>query len=83
MSQILIDLQVPALCAEYDLFVPDDAPIADIIPLLAKGLADMSSGRYCPSGRELLAARGPERLLDPQKTLSDYAIADGSALMLL
>ena len=43
----------------------------------------MSSGRYCPSGRELLAARGPERLLDPQKTLSDYAIADGSALMLL
>lgn len=83
MGQVLINLQVPAVNVNYDLFAPDEAAIKDIVPLLAKGVSDMSNGNYCISGMEQLASREPDRLLNPRKSLADYGISDGSVLMLL
>lgn len=83
MSDILIKLYVPVIDSEYDLFVPGDVRIEQVINLLAKGVADMNNGQYTASGHELLIVRAPDRLLNPALTLRSYGISDGSVLMML
>lgn len=83
MSKILVRLSVPALGDEFDLFVPPNLKIRLLTGILAKGVSELSRGRYNLSGEEMLNQRMPNRLLDPGKTLAEYGVEDGADLVLL
>ncbi len=83
MEKLLIRLYVPALMQHYDLFMPQDVPVARLLPVMTEGLVQLSQGRYSPSGRECLMASGAEAPLQPEKTLYDYGIQDGDRLLLI
>lgn len=83
MGKILVGLSVPAINWRSDLFVPTEVPIALLTKVLAKGVADLSDGRYSVSDRELLTLREPSLLLHPDKCLQDYGMQDGAQLILL
>ena len=83
MEKLLIHLYVPALMQDYDLFVPQDVPIARVILVLTDGVAQQSQGKYCPSQRECLIPAGADAPLRPDKTLADYGIQDGEMLLLI
>ena len=54
MEKILIDLYVPSIQMGYDVFVPSDLTLRELLPLLLEGVVDLSGGKYKVSGRELL-----------------------------
>lgn len=83
MEKILIGLIVPAVSLHLDLFVPPESTFEQLTALIARGVAELSSGRYCVSGMEVLTLRDPDLLPDPHLTLADYGIQDGAQLVLL
>ena len=83
MEKILVGLFIPAVKLHMDLFVPQNSRIGVLTEILARGVADLSDGRYCVSGYELLSTREPDALLDPALTLADYGIQDGAQLILM
>jgi len=83
MEKILVSLDVPILGEKYDIFVPEDIKISSLTEVLAQGVFDVSGGKYAVSGREMLMLLEPELLLDPQKTLGDYDVGDGSPMMMI
>ena len=83
MNKILVGLSVPAINWHADLFIPPEAQIAQLTAVLAEGVADLSDGRYTVSENELLTLRDPDKLLQPDKCLSDYGVQDGAQLVLL
>lgn len=83
LSTILVRLRVPVLDEQFDLMVPLDMPISLLSDVTAKGLEDLSNGRYSSSGYELLAMERPDLLLNPSLTLRNYGIPDGADLILL
>ena len=83
MDKLLISLHVPALNEKFDLFVPAELAIVDLTPVIAKGVAGISNGRYIVTGMELLSGKDDQILFDPHKTLADYSVPDGAELMLL
>ena len=83
MGTIRVGLSVPAINWRSDLCVPTEVPIALLTTVLAKGVADLSDGRYSVSDRELLTLREPSLLLHPDKCLQDYGMQDGAQLILL
>lgn len=82
MDKILIKLQVPAVQGRFDLFVPRALEISTLTKIIAEGVEDLCNGRYVSSHEEMLNQKDPDRLFDPQKTLLDYGVTDGSVLVL-
>ena len=83
MEKILVGLFIPAVKWHMDLFVPQSTRIGSLTQILAKGVCELTDGRYSVSGKELLSLRDPDVLLNPTLTLADYGIQDGAQLILM
>lgn len=83
MEKILINLSVPSVQENYDVFVPSDLEIGTLVCVLASGVQDLCNGRYSISEKEMLIRTSPDAVLNPNKTLSDYDIDDGTRLVLI
>ena len=83
MEKLLINLYVPSLMQDYDLFVPQEVEIQKTLSLIADGVVELSGGRYQKSGKEVLIRDGTNKPLHPWKTLYDYDIMDGERLILV
>ena len=83
MEEILVNVEVPSIQENYDIFVPADLQIAVLADVLANGVRELTNGRYGRSGKEMLLRLAPDILLDPEKRLRDYGVGDGARLMLL
>ena len=79
----MIQLQVPLLEQEFNVWVPVDVPVADVCKTLSEGVRELSQNLYCPSGSEMLIELNGRRLLDPARTLLDYGVGNGDSLLLL
>lgn len=82
MKKTLVGLSVPAIQEQFDLFVPVNMDIAELVKLLVEGVGELYSGHYIPSEMNLLTMKEPDLLLQPGKTLEDYGAADGTQLVL-
>lgn len=82
MKKTLVGLSVPAIQEQFDLLVPVNMDIAELVKLLAEGVMELYSGHYVPSEMSLLTMKEPDLLLQPGKTLEDYGAADGTQLVL-
>ena len=83
VKKCLIHLRVPSIRREYDVWMPQDVQIRTVCQVLADGIREMSEGLYCCSDKEMLIKPENEWLLNPEKCLMDYDIADGDELILL
>ena len=83
MNKVLIKICVPAMGDSFDMFVPADVPIQDVIRVMADGVAELTNGKYFVSGMEQLCLKEPNGLLNPSLTLQDYGILDGMHLYLV
>ena len=83
MGEVLIQLEVPALKMQYDVFVPTDLEVGKLVEILVSGVIDLSNGKYCRSGYEQLAMKDPDQLLNPTRSLAEYAVPEGAEMMLL
>ena len=82
MDKILICLQVPAISRSFDVFVPLDMNINELIEVLVKGVIEMSDNSYISSNEENLNLKN-NILLNPAFTLQSYSIKDGEEIFLI
>lgn len=82
-NKIIIYLEIPSIFSNYEVRVPVDLPIKDLMPLFVQLAVDLSAGLYVSSGRELLCANRQNILLNPNAALEDYGIGNGDHLTML
>lgn len=83
MEKILVNIYIPATGGSYDVFIPYDIPIIELIPIIANGISDLSGGKYLVSKHEQLCLKDTSCLLNPKHTLGEYGIQDGAHLYLI
>lgn len=83
MNKILIKLYVPAVNQTFDVFVPVDLAVRELIKVLVNGVNYMRDGTYISSQKETLSFRKNEGLLNPSLTLADYGVQNGAELVLI
>ena len=81
--KILVELEIPALEQVYDVWIPDDLMISQVIRQLAAGMQSLSDEEYVSSGAECLCRRKGSQLLKPSLSLRDYEIRSGDHLLLI
>lgn len=83
MADILVNLCVPTISKNYDVFLPATVAINRLMPMLISGVIEVSEKAYFSSGCEVLFSVEQNMVFQPNCCLADYNIGDGASLILL
>ncbi len=81
--KIQIMLIVPAVGASYNVLLPESLAIKEMLPLLIKGVTELSNNSYVSSSEEFLCLDPLELPLSPDGTLLQFGVQNGDHLYLI
>lgn len=82
-NKVLVNISVPELDKTYDVFLPANKKIGNIILLLDRMLNDLSDGIYPIAKKIILLNLDTEEVYVPDVLLANTTIRNGTKLMLI
>jgi len=82
-NKILIVLEVPSIEKKYNVFLPINKKISNIIILLTKAVSELTSGGYIIRGNECLYNKINGIKYDNEVYLKDSDLTNGSTVILI
>ena len=83
MEKIVVEVSVPILETSYDVFIPPDVPVHQVLGSVCKAVADLSEGRFVAGPGAQLCLKGKGAILDVNRTAWEQGIRNGSRLLLI
>ncbi len=83
MDKILVNLYVPIADVSYDVFIPQEALVGDILESTVKAVSELSDGRFFPDRNTVLCRRDNGEILNINQSVFELGIQNGSRLMLI
>ena len=83
MAKIMLTVSVPAIGTAYDLRLPANIVVRELIPLIVNAIVELSAGTYRPSGSEILCHEQFCARVSSRQTLDDNGVRSGDRLFLL
>lgn len=83
MNKVLVKLYVPTLGTEYDIWVPLNRRIYNVIKLIVKALNEFTNGEYAPKKLPELYDRKTAILYDSNLTVGESTMRNGSEIILI
>ena len=83
MNKILVKVYVPMIEEQYDILIPLNKRIYNIIELLIKSIDELSGGYYTPSKMPLLYDKLTAKIFDVNITVKESTIRNGTEIILI
>lgn len=83
MSKIMVEIYLPASGETYDVKIPANSRIGQIIPLLEKCMLELADGYFVPGDSTVLCERTTGTVLSRNLTVSEMGIVNGTRLMII
>lgn len=83
MYKVLVRLYVPMLDQQYDVWLPLNKRIYNVILLLVKSINDFSGGYFQPDELPRLYDKNTSQLYSINTTVKDAGIVNGSEIILI
>ena len=81
--KVLVEVYVPELDIKYDLFIPANKKVGNVILLLVKAINELSDGAYLVSVNHALMNSDTCRIYDLNLNMKDANILNGTKLILV
>ncbi len=82
-NKVLVELFVPSIDERYDIYLPANRKIGNIIGLLNKALFELTNGAFVGTDKTLLYNRLTGESYSINATLKETDIRNGSSVVLL
>ena len=82
-NKVLVSVNVPQLECKYDIYVPVNRKIHNVIGMIKNSLQDLSQGAFDANGNYMLYNRENGMAYDMNILVRDSDIRNGSKLILL
>lgn len=82
-NKVLVKLIVPEIDQEYDVYLPINKKIGNIINLLNEALVELTNGEIASSNKNSLFNSITNEIYNPDKQLIETNIRNGSILILI
>lgn len=82
-NKILIEVFVPMLEQEYDVFVPINKKIKNVTRLINDAIVDLSNGCFPKKNDIVLYNRQNGFILDPKLNVKEAGLVNGSQVILI
>lgn len=83
MNKVLIKLYIPIIEEQYDIFIPQDRKIQNVIMLLIKAINGMNNGNYKPNKMPVLYERDSAKAYNLNESVREAHIRNGTELVLI
>lgn len=83
MNQILVRLYVPNLEKSYDVWIPAQRRIANVIILLLKAINELNFNIYKPTYFPMLYNKDTAKMYEPNVLVKDSGIRNGTELIII
>lgn len=83
MNKILVEIFVPAADKRFDVYIPPESRISEILLLTSKLLSELSDGKYKATDETVLCDEKSGKVLDVNMTAFELEIKNGLGLMLI
>ena len=82
-NKVLVEISVPASGDKFDVFIPLDSKMSEVLKLVSAALSDLSGGRYNASGEAVLCDAKTGIIFNINLEVAELGIKNGSQLMLI
>ena len=82
-NKVLVELVIPVLEESYDVFIPINRKIGNVIELISKIVADMSQGYFIASGKNSLYSGETGEKYKMDELVINTDIRNGSKIILM
>lgn len=83
MNKILVEIYLPAVLRDFDVYIPADMRLSETTGLVASALANMSGHLYTADSASILCDRESGEILNINMTAWELGLRNGSKLMLI
>lgn len=83
MNKVLVEVYVPLLDQSFDIFIPQQSPMHQVLELIKKAVTELSDGRFVADSATAICYRSDGSILDINMLVYELGICNGSKLMLI
>ena len=83
MNKVLVKVFIPMLEKEYDLWIPINKRIYNVMILIVKGINEFSDGYYIPDKMPVLYDKATAKPYDINLKVKESTIRNGTELILI
>ena len=82
-NKALVEISVPAAGEKFDVFIPLDSKMGEVLKLVSAVLSDLSDGKYKASNEAVLCDAKTGTIFNVNMEVAELGIQNGSQLMLI
>ena len=82
-NKALVEISVPAAEEKYDVYIPLDCKMSEVVTMVANALSDLSNGRYKATNEAILCDADTGIIYNVNIEVAELGIRTGSRLMLI
>lgn len=83
MDKVLVQVLVPIIQKKYDLFIPSNKRLCNVLILLQKAINELSEGWYPINNSDNLYNQYTGEIYDLNKTVKEANIENGTRLIII
>lgn len=82
-NKALVEISIPAAAQKYDVFIPLDSKMSEVVKMIASALSDLSDGKYKATDEVILCDADTGIIFNVNMEVAELGIRTGSRLMLI
>lgn len=83
MDKLLVQINVPAMNANYDVFIPKTSPMYEVQELVKKAINTLSKGQYIAEENSALCFADTGSIVNINLSVQALGLHNGSKLILI
>lgn len=82
-NKALVEISVPAANRKFDVFIPMESKMSEVVKMVATALSDLSDGKYKATNEAILCDADTGIIFNINMEIAELGIKNGSRLMLI
>ena len=82
-NKVLVEITVPATTQKFDVYIPLESKMSDVIKMVSGALSDLSDGKYKATEEAILCDADSGIIYNINIEVAELGIKNGSRLMLI
>ena len=83
MSKILTEVFVPSIRETFEIYIPLDSRISEVLTLIEQAVQELTGGAFLPDRQVVLCERNSGMVYNINMTVEQVGLKNGSQLMIL
>ncbi len=82
-NKALVEVYVPTAARKFDVYIPLDSKMSEVVKLVSAALSDLSDGKYKATDEAVLCDADTGNIFNINVEVAELGIKTGSRLMLI